>query len=61
MDRQIRVGDSKYGTFDDEFLPPVPISPQIRKFYIKVIYLKVIVYPFSCSGMPRKLCHRDIH
>jgi len=34
MDRQIRVGDSKYGTFDEEFLPPVPISPQILKFYI---------------------------
>jgi len=32
---QIRVGDSKYGTFDDKFLPPVFISPQIPKFYIK--------------------------
>ena len=29
MNRQIRVSDSKYGTFDDEFLPLAPINPKI--------------------------------
>jgi len=34
VNKQIRVGDSKYGTFYDTFLPPVRNSPQIPKFYI---------------------------
>jgi len=27
VNRQIRVADSKYGTFDDEFLPLSPLAP----------------------------------
>ena len=33
MNRQIRVGDSKYDIFDYKFWPLDPISPQIPKFY----------------------------
>ena len=41
MNRQIRIGDSKYGTFDAEFLLPVPISPQSPNFAIRVLLFRL--------------------
>ena len=49
MNRQIRVGDSKYGTFDDEFLSLVPISPQIPKFYVTITN-NVFFFSFTRPG-----------
>jgi len=39
VNRQIRVGDSKYGTFDDKFLNPVPIGPKSRNFTLQIFFL----------------------
>jgi len=42
VNRQIRVGDSQYGTFDHVFWPPVPIIPKSPNFalQIAVFFLK---------------------
>ena len=37
MNRQIRVGDSKYDTFDDKFYPLVPISFKSPNFALEIV------------------------
>ena len=38
VNRQIRVGNSKYGTFDDKFLTPVPIGPKSPNFALQIFF-----------------------
>jgi len=38
MNKQIRVGDSKYGTFDDTFYPLSPLSHKSPNFALQIVF-----------------------
>jgi len=56
VNRQIWVNDSKYGIFDDKFLPPFPIMPQIPKFCITNVSFLLETH---CSHYHRCTCATD--
>jgi len=53
------VGDSKYGTFDDEFLP-MPISPPVPKFcYANIAFC--LIHCFRRHTCMCYSCTRFLH
>jgi len=45
VNRQIRVGDFKCGTFDDEFLPLTPLALKSPNFTLQIMYFFSFIRP----------------